>query len=39
MPPSPTPNAPRTLAELVDLLKDDEMVKVAGELAPFEAEF
>lgn len=36
MAPSPTPNAPRTLAELADLLKDDEMVKVAGELAPFE---
>ncbi|EKD04501.1 glutamine synthetase [Trichosporon asahii var. asahii CBS 8904] len=29
MAPSPTPNAPRTLAELADLLKDDEMVKVA----------
>lgn len=34
MAPSPTPNAPRTLAELVELLRDDEMVKVAGELAP-----
>lgn len=36
MAPSPTPNAPRTLAELVELLRDDEMVKVAGELAPFQ---
>lgn len=34
MAPSPTPNAPRTLAELTELLKDDEMVKVAGEMAP-----
>lgn len=35
MAPSPTPNAPSTQAELVELLKDDEMVKVAGEPTAF----
>jgi hypothetical protein len=30
MPPSPTPNAPSTLEELKELLKDDIKVKVAG---------
>lgn len=31
MPPSPTPNAPKNIAEVKELLKDDTMVKVAGE--------
>lgn len=30
MSPSPTPGAPRNFDELKELLKDDEMVKVAG---------
>ncbi|BEJ16442.1 hypothetical protein CspHIS471_0510470 [Cutaneotrichosporon sp. HIS471] len=30
MPPSPTTNAPKTLADVKELLKDDTMVKVAG---------